>query len=156
MWWFIIRDTNVDTTSQTTSEAPTAQSGFTEGDDREAGSTESNNAIVTDNNGDVGNTPDQNQWTTSPSGQITVYTPAQNATVKSGDKITGASKLSRVSFRLIDNINGEIAKGSISVVNGKFSGTFNFSTNANEGRLDVFGTNSDGTEFSNIEIPVRF
>jgi hypothetical protein len=42
------------------------------------------------------------------------------------------------------------------VVNGKFSGQITYTTNATAGRIDIFASRADGSEYSNIEIPVRF
>lgn len=142
--------------AQTTSTTPTAQSDYTSGNDRPVSNQDKNEGLVVDNHGNVGNVPSEDQWTSSNSGQITVYFPAQNALLADGDSLSGSSSLSEISFRLIDSVSGLIAQGQITVVNGKFSGTFDFNTSANEGRLDVFGVASDGTEFSEIEIPVRF
>lgn len=153
--------TSSDTSkAQTTSKAPTAQSNYSGGNSgRQAGNTLNENrgsGVVTDNEGVISSPPSQSTWTVSPTGQITVYSPAKNAVLTSGSIISGSSTLPIVSFRLIDNISGQISTGKISVVNGKFSGTASFNTNATMGELDIFGTKADATEFSNISIPVRF
>lgn len=146
--------------AQTTSRAPTAQGDYSGGSSsRQAGNTLNENrgsGIVTDNKGVVNTPSSQSTWTVSTSGEITVYTPAKDAVLTSGSIISGGSTLSVVSFRLIDNITGQISTGKISVVSGKFSGTATFNTNAKIGQLDIFATKADGTEFSNISIPVRF
>lgn len=149
-------ESNQYPSAQTTSTAPTAQSNFSGGNDRPISDSNKNEGTVTDNEGNVGETPSQDQWTTSNSGQITIYMPAKDSVIKDGDKITGVSSLSTVNFRLIDDATGVIAEGRLNVVNGKFAGTFDFSTTATEGRIDVYSTRADGTEFSNIEIPIRF
>jgi len=147
----------VDKTSKTTSDAPTAQADFSEGDNRQPNTnSDSNEGTLTDNQGSIGSIPSQNQWTISPNGSITVYTPNANASLASGSVLSGKSVIPKVSFRLIDNVSGVIAQGDIAVINGNFSGTFNFSTNASEGRLDIFNMREDGTEVNNVEIPVRF
>lgn len=146
-----------DRNAKTTSKAPTAQEDFTEGNDRQPTTSDrSDEGTVNDTGGNVSSPPPQSQWTTSTSGAVTVYSPARDTLLANGSNISGKSSASRVSFRLIDNISGVIAQGDLSVVNGNFSGTFNFSTTASEGRLDVFTTRDDGVEGNNIEIPVRF
>jgi len=147
-----------DKNAKTTSTQPTAQSDYTGGSPKgqSTPTTQSPEATVTDNNGVVSSTPPSSQWTTSPNGVITVYSPAQNSVLKSGDTLSGASSASRIYFRLIDNVSGVIAQGSISVVNGKFSGKFNFSTTATQGRVDVFEQNANGVESSNVSVSVRF
>ncbi len=145
-----------DDNAETTSDAPTAQSDFSEGDDRVIPDSTRDEGTITDNQGQINETPNQSSWSLSKTGEIIVYSPYKNSLLRSGDKLTGTSSLSSVSFRLIDDTSGVIAQGQLSVVNGKFSGTFNFSSSAQEGRLDVFATRSDGVEYGNIEVPVRF
>ncbi len=148
-----------DTISQTTSTAPTAQSDFSEGDDREAGNTLAENegsGIIEDTGGQTVTGASTANPISSASGEIVLYSPGKNALVQSGQLIAGTSKLSTVSFRIIDDISGMIATGNLKVVNGRFSGKMDLATNAKEGRLDIYGTRSDGTEFSNIEVPIRF
>ncbi len=149
----------VDTSSKTTSTAPTAQSDFTGGNDRDPGNTDGEDdgsGIVEDANGDISNTPSRSGWTTSKSGEVTVYGPVSNGSLKSGDMLTGKTSAKTVNFRLIDDISGVISEGQLNVVSGKFSGKFNFKTRADQGRLDVFLTKSDGTEYGNVELTVRF
>jgi len=144
--------------AKTTSDAPTAQENFTGGDNREPTTQPSSGeeATVSDNRGNVGTPPPQTQWTTSPNGAIIVYSPARDTIITNGSTFTGKANSDTVSFRLIDNVSGVIAQGQISVVNGNFSGKFNFSTTASVGRLDIFNTKPDGVEMNNVEIPVRF
>lgn len=150
------RSNNLNSDAQTTSSVPSAQSDFSDGGDRIVGDTTGNNDIgsISDNAG----TPSSNTSSpiTSVTGEITLYLPIKNALVKSGQEVAGDSSLSAISYRIIDNTHGVIATGSLSVVNGKFSGNMNFDTDATEGRLDIFGTRSDGVEFSSIEVPIRF
>lgn len=141
---------------KTTSTAPSAQEDFTGGSNREVNRTTKNEGQVEDTSGSVATVPSQNQWSTSDSGAITVYAPAKDSIIKSGDLLSGSSNLSKISYRLIDNVSGVIAQGSLSVVNGKFSGSFNFSTTGTAGRLDIYSASAEGIESSNIEIPVRF
>ena len=146
--------------AQTTSKVPSAQSNFTGGNPRTPGA--SNDAgdsgnTVTDNNGNVSTTPPSSQWSKSKDGtSIVVYTPTANGTLASGDTLSGTSTGTSVSFRLVDNVSGVISQGKLAVVSGKFSGTFNFSTSATEGQVDVFNQASDQTESNNVTIPVSF
>lgn len=148
-----------DEDAQTTSTAETAQDDFTGGDDREPGSSVGEGegeGSITDNNGAISSDVDTSSPIVSSTGQISIYTPKNNASISSGQVVAGVSTLQRVSFRLIDNVSGVISVGELNVVNGKFSGTLSFSTSADEGRLDIFGANPDGSEYSNLEIPLRF
>lgn len=142
--------------AKTTSTAPTAQADFTDGNERPITRNEKQEGLVQDTSGNVPSIPNQSHWSSSADGAITVYSPAKNSLITTGGSITGTSSMPNISFRLIDDVNGVIAQGSLSVVNGKFSGTFNFSTGGTNGRLDFFSAAADGTESSNIEIPVRF
>lgn len=162
VWKLLIKnpktESQSDQVSKTTSTAPTAQENFTDGTDREPGNSlgeDQGYGYVEENLTPPANIPDKSNWITSSTREITVYSPTNNKQFKSGDSISGESTLSTVSFRLIDNISGVIARGQLQVTNGKFSGTFNFQTNATEARLDVFATDSQAAEFSNVEIPLR-
>lgn len=144
-------------TAQTTSDAPTAQADFRGGDDREPGNTLQENegsGIIKDTDGrDAHETA---RPISSSSGEITIFSPSKNSVLSSGQLVSGSSSLESVSYRIIDDISGVIATGSLKVNSGKFSGKIEYETSAKEGRLDFFGTRSDLTEFSNIEIPIRF
>lgn len=107
-----------------------------------------------DNNGEGVSATDQPSK--SASGRITVYSPTTNSVVRSGGTLTGASSLSSVNYRLIDDQVGVIGSGVLKVVNGKFSGTFSFNSAGKEGRLDVFRMLDDGREVDTVEIPVRY
>lgn len=107
-----------------------------------------------DNNGEGVSATDQ--AIKSASGRITVYSPTTNSVVRSGGTLTGASSLSSVNYRLIDDQVGVIGSGVLKVVNGKFSGTFSFNSAGKEGRLDVFRMLDDGREVDTVEIPVRY
>lgn len=151
--------TPTDTTSKTTSTAPTAQANFTDGNEREPGNTLHENkgsGEIVDKEGQVNDSISTTDPLVSSTGQISLFTPKQNARLKSGDDIAGASKLKTVSYRIIDDISGVIASGILKVKNGRFSGSITFTTAAKEGRLDIFGAKTDGSEFSNIEVPVTF
>lgn len=160
--WPFERATFNPSTATTPSKSATAQSDFNGGDKRST-DTNTNTAAngadntLTDNNGAVSSTPQSSQWSKSTDGSsIIVYGPAANSNLSDGAVLSGAATGSRVSFRLVDNLSGVIANGSISVVNGKFSGTLHFSTQATEGQIVVFDQAPDGTESNNTTIPVRF
>jgi hypothetical protein len=144
---------------KTTSTVATAQDTFTDGNPREAGNTLSENkgsAVVSDTNGAINSNIDTSHPTVSKTGEISVFTPQSNALVNSGFTVSGLSSLSLVSYRVIDDVSGVISTGELRVVDGKFSGTLGFSTTAATGRIDFFGTKFDGTEYSSVEITVRF
>jgi hypothetical protein len=110
----------------------------------------------TDTNGKATSTTNSSQWITSTSGVITVEQPIANATVQSGNVLSGAAKVSAVSYTLIDNSVGVISQGTLQVVNGKFSGTLNFTPHASSGQLDVYSTGSNGVELNEIQISINF
>lgn len=146
-----------ETTAKTTSDAPTAQEDFSDGDDRTpVKPNNSGTGTVADNQGGTSYIPDASQWTGSPNEELIVYTPTINSVLKNGDTLSGKATTDTVSFRLIDNVSGVIARGELSVVNGTFSGKFDFTTSATEGRLDVFNTGFGSTEYNNVEIPIKF
>lgn len=148
-----------DTDATTTSKAPSAQSDFNEGDDREAGSTireGGGTASVVDNSGSIADSVDRSNPSVSATGEITIFSPTSNTLVDDQLYIAGTSTLASVSYRVVDSISGVISLGELSVVNGQFSGTLKIETDASEGRLDIFGAQNDGNEFSNLAIPLRF
>lgn len=150
----------LDISDQTTSNIPSAQSDYNDTsseENKDPGNTlreGQGTAVVTDNSGSPSS--NTNEPKTSTTGEITVYLPYNNAVMRDGQEISGTSSLTTVNFRLIDNVSGVISTGSLKVVNGKFSGTVSYTTSATEGRLDIYGTKDDTTEFSAVEIPVRF
>lgn len=152
---FYTKDSSTsDETAKTTSTLPSAQDDFTGGDSREPGNTLNENdgsGSITDTGG-TADEVDLSSPTTSQTGEITVYSPKANATIRSGYTVYGTSTLPKVSYRLIDSISGVVATGELSVVGGKFSGSLSFASNADEARLDFYSTKSDGTEFSNVSI----
>jgi hypothetical protein len=147
---------NPQAEAKTTSTAPTAQEDFTGGNERPVNTTEKNEGTVQDTQGSLATSLDSSKWSSSKDGVITVYEPSKNGLVTGNSSLSGASSLSKVSFRLIDDVSGVIAQGTLSVANGKFSGNFDFSTSGTNGRLDIFSATIDGVESSNIEIPIRF
>lgn len=148
---------NDEKQSETTSNIPSAQSNFTSGDsNREPGNTlheDHGSAIIEE-------TDQQTESNPSPiisnTGEISIYSPIKNSVIKSGSVISGSSTLSKVEYRIIDSVSGVIAMGALTVKDGKFSGKITFNTNASEGRIDLFATKPDFSEYSNIEIPIRF
>jgi hypothetical protein len=146
--------------AKTTSTAPSAQEGFNQkGSTKEPGNTISENggsASINDNQGEIDNTIDKSNPTISSSGETTVYSPQQNTLISPGATITGSSKLSTVFYRIVDDFSGVISSGRLSVVGGEFSGTLEFDTSATEGRIDLFGAKTDGTEYSNVQIQIRY
>jgi hypothetical protein len=110
----------------------------------------------TDTNGQTSANTNSSQWITSKSGDITVEQPIADATLQSGATLSGTAKISTVHFRLIDNAVGVISEGTLNVVNGKFSGSLNFTSHSSTGQLDVFSTDADGVEINEIQIAIKF
>jgi hypothetical protein len=111
-----------------------------------------------DNNGKTTDTiPPSSEWTSSTSGDITLQQPTNNSTISSGDTISGLANTSTVSFILKDTSAGVIAQGSLNVVNGKFSGTLQFTPHSSTGSLEVYYPNPDnGAEEDVINITVNY
>ncbi len=110
----------------------------------------------TDTNGNATSTTNSSQWVVAASGNITVKQPVANATLQPGGVLSGSAKVSQVNFRLIDNSVGVVSEGTLSVVNGNFSGNLNFTPHSSSGRLDVFSTNAQGVELNEVQISVDF
>lgn len=145
-----------DNKTLTTSKSESAQKNFSEGGNRTPQQANKNEGIVTDNNGNISNIPPADKWTKSASGAITLYTPVKGELLQSGSSLSGEANIAYVSFRLIDDVSGMISQGNLKVVNGRFSGIFNFKTTGSVGRLDIYSTEQDGSEMNSIEIPLRF
>lgn len=144
------QQSNVDSSTP-----PTAKSDFTSNDNtKQENATDSNNgtATVKDNGGQTSGV----QTVVAQSEFIKLFSPAKNSVVSTGTTIAGESSLEAVSYRINDNVTGQISYGQLQVKDGKFSGTITVNTQAREGQIDVFGTKDGGNEFSNISIPVRF
>jgi hypothetical protein len=99
---------------------------------------------------------DKNNGIKSKSGNITVFTPNPGSLISTGSSVSGLSNSSEISYRLIDDNKGVIARGSLEVVAGEFSGKFHFSSKGTEGRFDVFHVLDDLREVDIVNIPVRF
>ncbi len=67
-------------------------------------------------NGETVTTTSPNQWIISESGNIILKQPLANSILQSGTVISGSSKVSQVSFRLIDNQVGVIDQGSFNAL----------------------------------------
>lgn len=101
--------------------------------------------------------PPSSQWVSSSSGNITLQLPSPNSIVRSGDTISGLAKVSGIQFILKDDAVGVISQGNLSVVNGKFAGTMQFTPHSNTGKLEVYYPDpSNGAEQDIIEIDVSF
>ncbi len=118
----------------------------------------SNQGGVIDHNGKTSSTlPPASLWVSSTSGAITLQQPSPNTVVHPGDSLSGLAKVSSVQFILKDDSVGLIAQGNLAVVNGKFSGTLQFTPHAKTGKLEVYYPNStNGAEEDIIEINVSF
>lgn len=114
------------------------------------------NGTAIDTHGQSSATTSPSQWVTSTSGNITVKQPIANSKLGNGSVLSGSAKVSDVHYRLIDSNVGVIAQGMLGVVNGDFSGTLQFTPHSSVGRLDVFSTETDGTEINEVQITVAF
>jgi hypothetical protein len=149
------KSTTISSDAKTTSTAATAQPGFTGGGDRDVNRPVKDEGTVNDTRGVTDTPVDQSRVIVSVDSKISLFSPSTNDLVRSGDQIIGESSLPKVYFRLIDDVSGVIAQGSLIVVNGRFSGNFSFTTTGNNGRLDIFSISGDGIESSNIEVPIK-
>ena len=145
----------LDNESQTTSDQPTAQSDFSDGDDSRypAKSTSGNGSATVQDNGDFSTSTNPS---VSDDGKTTVYVPENGSVIASGSSISGITDNDNVYFRLIDDKIGLIGEGQLPINDGKFSGTLNIESQGSEGRLDIFSRKPDGVEFSNVSLDVRF
>jgi hypothetical protein len=149
----------IDTEAKTTSEEPTAQANFSDGDDsRDPGNSLSDD----DGSGTIVDSGDMAPERTddpvvSDDGKTALYYPERDQTISSGSLVSGNTKNDNVYFRLLDSKTGVIGEGKLkSDSKGDFSGKFNIENHSNEGRLDIFSRSPDGTEYSTIYINVRF
>lgn len=149
-------DSHENDDTKTTSTAPSAQSDFSDGDNRKPNNTTNKNKGSAFIEETANTSTSNNNPITSSTGEITVYSPNKDSIIKSGVILSGTSTLPKVEYRIIDSVSGVITTGSLAVKDGRFSGKITISTSANEGRIDVFAVRSDLTEYSHIEIPVKF
>jgi|SRR5665213_2534132 len=127
------------------------------GEKKSAPSSTINQGTATDNHGAGTVTTPSSEWVTSTSGLLTVQQPTPNSTIKTGVALSGTAKLDQVQYRLTDDQVGVISQGTLSVVNGKFSGSINFHAYASSGRLDVFSSDpNNGREINEVQLPVGF
>lgn len=153
--------------TKTTSEARSAQSDFNideMGDNADDGGRQAGNTIredegsagIKDTSGSIDDSIDTSDPIISSTGEITLYTPKQNSTVGQQVTVAGTSSLDTVMYRVSDDVSGLISSGSLRVVDGKFSGTLRIETNGKNGQLDFYGIKSDGNEYSNIAVTLKF
>lgn len=135
---------NVSANSATTEKSPGADTNS------------SSDGRAVDTHGQASTSTSSDQWVISKSGNLTVKQPIANGTLKSGGILSGSAKVSEVHYRLIDSLKGVVAQGILSVTDGNFSGTLQFSASATSGRLDVFSTEPDGSEVNEVQIAVVF
>jgi len=112
---------------------------------------------VVDNNGTHNNTiPPNSEWTTSSSGNITLQAPSNNSHFASGSIISGLAKINMIQYMLKDDSIGLISRGTLNVVNGKFSGAINFTSNSSSAKLVVYCPDpNNGAERDIINIDVK-
>lgn len=144
---------------QSSEQVPVSDPDFSDGTDREPHSSpERNGGVIDTSEEDTNQEPDnteENDGLVSDEGDITLIEPKENTLLESGSTIEGRANVERVHYRLIDDNIGVVATGSISVVDGKFSGIFEFDSNGTEGRLDIFSELESGAETNVIEVPVK-
>lgn len=92
----------------------------------------------------------------SENGSITLYSPTKNQNVSGGVKLSGASSLESVAYRLKDTEHGVIGQGSLSVRGGYFSGILRANTTATTGSIEVFSIDNTGREIEHIKVPITF
>lgn len=147
------------TPAPTTSDANTAKSTYKQGRIRPISSGSTSQGTAIDQNGKL---PDRdissaNSGVSSSGGSIKLASPAANTLVKSGDYIYGSSSLPSVQYRIADNTKGQLAQGSLKVVDGYFSGKLEFNPVGDSGKLDVYSIDSStGKELDKITLSVRF
>lgn len=157
----------VEDSAKTTSEEPAAQDDFNVSEvdpddkakDRDPGNSireDEGSAGVNDTRGTIPNNVSTSSPIVSQTGEISVYSPLSNQAVASEVTVAGASTLSTVMYRISDDVTGVLNTGSLDVVSGKFSGKLKISTGAKTGQVSFFGVKSDGNEFSNVTIPLKF
>lgn len=113
---------------------------------------------IIDQKGQTGSSlPPSSEWAASASGNIVLQQPVANSVVKSGDTLSGTAKVGSIRFILKDDSVGLIADGSLSVVNGKFSGKLEFTPHSKKGSLEVYYPNpKNGAEEDIVHINVNY
>jgi hypothetical protein len=135
---------NARTAGSTVAKSPAQASG-----DRNIGSS-------TDTRGQSSSNTSASQWVSSASGAITVKQPLADTKFSDGSVLGGSAKVGQVQYRLKDNNVGVISRGTLNVTDGNFSGIIHFSSQGTGGQLDVFSTDSQGVEYDEVQINVRF
>lgn len=151
--WPFTAKTATDTTSSSTipnDNEDYVQSGGGSGQD----DSQTAGSGITDTEGE--NVKPSDSGISSSSKNITLYNPAKNQHIKSGDVITGKANVQTVYYRINDDINGMISNGQLKVVDGKFSGVINVNTRAKNGTFEVYSFNAEGQEVNNISIEVAY
>jgi len=117
----------------------------------------SSGGVLNQNGQTTGTTPPSSEWVSSSNGALTLQQPIANSTIQSGDTISGVANVSNVQFILTDSAVGLIDQGNLSVVNGKFSGTLQFTPYSGIGTLQVYYPNpNNGAEEDIVNISVNF
>jgi hypothetical protein len=138
---------------------PTAQNNYQSGNGHSSSSSSSSQGGAIDQNGQTSTSTSTNsQGVSSTSNAITLQQPIANSTLISGDTISGTATVSSVDYRILDDANGQLAQGTLNVVNGSFSGILQFQiySNSTTGQLDVYSYDANGAEINNISIPINF
>jgi hypothetical protein len=156
--YYYWRNHQLTSAALTTSKSKSAQNNY-KGDGRhsvDGQSGASSDGGVTDNHGDTTKDGSTSEVTSS-SGNVTVFGPQANSSLSSGDTLRGTAKgLAEMQYRIVDDKAGVIGQGTLEVVEGAFSGKFQFSPQSDTGRIDVYSFNSNYQETDNVQIPVRF
>lgn len=145
-------------TATTTSKLKTAQAAFGQGEKRPTGSGTGNQGGAIDQKGIP---PSESSSTGSPvsseSGAITLTQPTDGNSLTDGSIIYGSSSLSSVQYRLVDSETGVLAQGSLTVVDGKFSGKLQFKPQSSFGKLSLFSFDtSTGAEVNRLTVKIKF
>ncbi|HEV2402957.1 MAG TPA: hypothetical protein VGS08_02030 [Candidatus Saccharimonadales bacterium] len=150
-WYFLYRSSPAPTIKvKGTKSTPTAPQLPTN-------TTGNNTGGITNQKVNTPTLPPSSDWVSSSNGDITLQEPSSGTLFKSGDPIVGLARVNSVQFILTDNTVGLIAQGNLSVDNGKFSGTVQFTPHANSGKLEVYYPNpSNGAEDDIVDVDVNF
>lgn len=154
----IITPNSSDSAVQTTSSQRSAQSDFSQGDSsKRIDTSPRNEGTISEDSSQQAPVTSADKWSSSRDGStIVAFNPTRDQILESGHVLNGTASVPVVNFRLIDDISGVIASGSLAVNDGKFQGVFDFSTKAKNGQLDLFTSSNDGIESNNVSIPIRF
>lgn len=118
----------------------------------------SSGGVVNQNNySATSSLPPSSEWKSSSNNIITLQSPTEGSILKSGDPLIGLSSISPVQFLLVDNSVGQIAQGTLNVVNGKFDETIQFTPHSSSGVLQIYYPNpNNGAEEDIVNINVNF